>query len=457
MPAPARNGGIGSLLAPMLLVVLGAASGAQDERSPAPRPNVLFIVIDDLNSWVGCLGGHPQTRTPNIDRLAARGTLFTNAHAPAPLCNPSRVAVLTGIAPHRSGIYENTLNFREVSPQAVTLPQRLRSLGYFALGSGKVFHYPDPESWDDTFLPMEARISPEAKGNFTIYRKMWGASVDVPGDQLVDGLVAGWIASTLARPPRQPFFLACGFQRPHVPLVAPAASFARFPLASIELPVTVPDDLDDVPAAAQQMATSHGVAPEGEAREAIQAYLACVSFIDDQVGRVLDALDASPCAGNTIVVLWSDNGFHLGEKQKWRKDTLWEESTHVPLIIVAPRAVRGARCTRAVSLQDLYPTIMELCGLPPVDGLDGQSLVPLLENADAPWDRPVLTTCGYKNHALRSERWRYIRYADGSEELYDHQVDPHEWKNLAAAPECASVKAELARWLPKVDAPDPER
>lgn len=440
------------------------AAQAEQERVPATpsaseHPNVLFFVLDDLNDWIGALGGHPQALTPNIDRLAARGVLFTNAQASAPVCNPSRTAVLTGIAPHRSGLYGQAPNFRDAWPETVTLPQRLRSFGYEALGAGKVFHYADPSSWSAYFPSKEAPTAEDSvslRQLETKWRVAGGysaAAVEAPASSFGDGKVADWVCATLKRPPAQPFFVACGLERPHVPWVAPAASFAKFPLDEVRLPATKSGDLDDVPAAGRAMGDRPAVKPE-QARLSVQAYLACISFVDDLVGQVLDALDASPCAKNTIVVFWSDHGFHLGEKQHWAKQTLWEESTRVPLIVVAPGVLAGQRCARPVSLLDLYPTVMELCGLPIPEGLDGQSLVPLLKDAEAPWERPALTTSGFQSHALRSSRWRYIRYADGSEELYDHELDPNEWTNLAGEARLEPVKAELARWLPKENAAD---
>ena len=454
-----------------LLTFLAVGAGATPspvERAQAEpasaaqtKPNVLFIVLDDLNDWVGCLGGHPQALTPNIDRLAERGVLFTNAQVPAPMCNPSRVAIFTGMAPHRSGLYDQKTRFRDFFPDAVTLPQRLRSHGYGALGGGKVFHlpFPDPVSWDAFYPSKELQVSPDTVPTRPrlILGRLDGAAVEADGASLGDGRVAGWAAETLKQLPQgKPFFLACGIHRPHVPWIAPASHYAKFPLESIQLPARLAGDLEDVPAAALELGTTPK-SDDDEARRAVQAYLACVSYADELVGRVIDALDASPHARNTIVVLWSDNGFHLGEKQNWSKWTLWEESTRVPLIVVAPGGKSGGRSARPVSLQDLYSTILELCGLPLPDGIDGRSLVPLLKDPGAPWDRPALTTSGYGNHALRSERWRYIRYADGTEELYDHEADPNEWKNVAADPRFESVKADLARWLPEEEVPSVER
>ncbi len=255
-----------------------------------------------------------------------------------------------------------------------------------------------------------------------------------------------------------PFFLAAGIYRPHLPMYAPRRYFDMYPPHSITEPAIKVDDLDDLPAAAQQMAASRRgdlelVMDQGKYRELLQAYLASISYCDALVGRLLDALEASPAAGNTIVILWSDHGWHLGEKEHLHKFTLWERSTRVPLVIAAPQVTRaGSRCDRAVSLVDLFPTLNELCSLPPVEGLDGVSLVPLLRNAQRDWDRPALTTHGRGNHSLRLGPWRYTRYADGGEELYDHARDPNEWTNLAAREDLAAVRDDLKRWLPASDA-----
>jgi arylsulfatase A-like enzyme len=433
------------VLALAAAIVLALGAGPQAAESPAPRaatpPDVLLILIDDLNDWVGCLGGNPQAQTPHIDRLAARGMLFTNAHTPAPSCNPARVALFTGLAPHTSGVYDNDTAFRIGMPDALTLPQRLGASGYAAFGAGKVFHhvFADPSSWDDFFPAKELQIPPDSvRGKQApIVRKHGGGPVAAEPEQLGDGKVAAWIAAALAAPARRPFFAAAGFYRPHTPWIAPEVNYARFPLEKIELPPNV--------------------RPERGAREGVRAYLACTSFADDMVGRVLDALDASPRARETIVILCSDNGFHLGEKGLWAKSTLWEESTRVPLIVVAPGVAPGTRCARPVSLIDLLPTVLELCGAPPVAGLDGQSLVPLLRDPERTSGRPALTTLGPGEHTLRSERWRYVRHADGSDELYDHASDPDEERDVSDAPENAAVKAELARWLPASDAPPAPR
>jgi arylsulfatase A-like enzyme len=271
--------------------------------------------------------------------------------------------------------------------------------------------------------------------------------------------VASWGMEFLKGDHGGPFFLACGFFRPHLPWYVPPKYFEMYPADEVTLPNVNENDLDDVPKIGRQMARPEGdhkkVIETDNWRRAVQGYLACISFVDTQIGKVLDALYSSPYAEDTIVVLWGDHGWHLGEKLHWRKFALWEEATHNVFMVVAPGLTRaGGRCSRPVSLLDIYPTLIELCGLPPKEGLEGQSLVPLLRDPAAEWERPVLTTHGRENHSIRSERWRYIRYRDGTEELYDHDNDELEWTNLAGRAEHADVKQELARWLPESNAPD---
>ncbi len=452
-----------SLAGMCAMTLSGCATTAQRTARAGRPPNVLFIGIDDLNDWVGCLGGHPDTRTPHLDRLAGRGTLFTRAYCAAPTCNPSRAALLTGIRPSTSGIYRNNQPMR-LSPvlrDAVTLPQHFRAAGYHAIGAGKIIHDPDPQSWDD-YWPSPTMNRPQdpvptsqpagSKGDFT-----WGA-LDHPVRDMGDHQVADWVIEQLNRKHAQPLFLGCGFFRPHLPWHVPGAYFDRFPLEQVTLPTVKEDDLDDVPPAGRERvfrSDHERITAAGAWRDCVRAYLASISFVDDMVGRVLDAFDRSPLRDNTIIVLWSDHGWHLGQKLHWRKFALWEHATRNLLAVAAPRGVApNARCGAPVNLLDLYPTLVELCGLPSRPQLEGDSLVPLLRHPGAARVRPSLSTYRRGNHALRSQRWRYIRYADGSEELYDHQNDPLEWRNRAADPACTGVKASLARWLPEVDAAD---
>ncbi len=453
------------------LCLLAATSGAEIKR-----PNVLFIAIDDLNDWVGKLGGHPQTLTPNIDRLADRGVLFANAHCAAPACNPSRASLMTGIAPYRSGVYLNPQPWKPVLADKVTLSQHFMQNGYLAIGSGKIYHgsYPDPTSWN-VYWPSQTKNRPgdpmpkvKSINGLNMAHFDWGP-VDANDTDMGDTKVVDWVIKQIQTRHDKPLFLACGIFRPHLPWYVPRKYFDRFPLENIRLPAHRDDDLDDIPAAGVQMAKPSrdhaAVLKHNQWHAAVRGYLASISYADGQVGRLIDALDASDLARNTIVVLWTDHGWHLGEKKHWRKFALWEEATRTPLIFVAPRGTpglpagtrAGTRIEKPVSLLDIYPTLADLSGLPPRKGLSGQSLVPLMANPNIDWTRPAITTQGRLNHAIRTDRWRYIRYADGEEELYDHQTDPMEYTNLADQPEYKKVKQELSEWLPKENAPNAPR
>ena len=274
-----------------------------------------------------------------------------------------------------------------------------------------------------------------------------------------DFKVSTWAVGELKKEHEKPFFIAYGLFRPHLPWYAPKKYFDLYPVDKIKLPTIDANDLEDVPPLGQRMARPQGdhkkVTESDNWRRAVQGYLASISFADAQLGRVLDALDASPYRGNTVIVLWGDHGWHLGEKLHWRKFTLWEEATKAPLMFVAPGVTKpGGRSHRTVDFMDIYPTLVELCGLPERKELEGKSIVPLLKDPSAEWNRPALTTHGRENHTIRTERWRYIRYRDGGEELYDHDVDPLEWKNLAEDSKYDKVKEELAAWLPKKNVPD---
>jgi len=438
---------------------------AQEQAADSARPNVLFIAIDDLNDWIGCLGGHPDVKTPNMDRLAARGILFTHAYCSAPACNPSRASLLTGILPSTSGVYDNNQPWRPAMPDAVTLPQHFMAHGYHVIGRGKIFHgrYSEAASFHNYISRGSDPVPPvrPANGIPNTAHFDWGP-VDVSDEEMDDRKVVNWTTEQLDQRHDKPFFLACGLFRPHLPWYVPRKYFDMYPLDTITLPNVNENDLDDVPPIGRQMAKPQGdhkkVIETNNWRRAVQGYLASISFTDTNIGRLLDALDKSRYANNTIVVLWGDHGWHLGEKLHWRKFALWEEATHAPLLFVAPGVTKpDGRCKRTVSFIDVYPTLVDLCGLSPKNELEGVSLVPLLENPAAAWDRPAVTTHGRNNHSVRSERWRYIRYRDGTEELYDHQNDPLEWTNLADNTEFAGVKKELASRLPKVNADDAPR
>ncbi|MCC6511403.1 MAG: sulfatase, partial [Pirellulaceae bacterium] len=449
------------------------------------RPNVLMIVVDDMNDWVGCLGGHPDVRTPHIDRLAKRGQLFSNAHCAAPVCNASRVAVMTGRRPSSTDVYANNVVWHNALPQINTIPAHFKRNGYHVAGGGKLYHHSPgfnrPSDWHTYFdqvfdSPYQNHLAqggqassfewprPFPLNQLPSVRAMqkpplnpgefdWGA-LDRDDLAMGDGQMIRWAIRYLQQPPSQPFFLSAGIFRPHLPFYAPRQYFERYPADAIELPIMREDDVADLPPAGQKMAASRRgdfqlIMNSGKHRELVQAYLASISYADALIGQLLDALDASPAAKNTIVVLWSDHGWHLGEKQHLHKFTLWERSTRVPFIVVAPGVTSPAsQSSRPVGLVDLFPTLVDLCQLPSVEGLDGTSLMPLLRNPTQPWHRPAVTTQGRGNHAVRSERYRYIRYADGGEELYDHQADPHEWHNLAKLPDMAAIKEDLAKFLP---------
>jgi arylsulfatase A-like enzyme len=438
----------------------GAAAGAR---------NVLFIAIDDLNDWVGCLGGHPDVQTPHLDRLASQGVLFTNAYCAAPACNPSRAALMTGILPSTSGVYHNSQPWRKsaVLASAVTLPQHFRAAGYRAMGSGKIYHggFPDPPSWDE-YWPSQTQNKPPdpvpanrpVNGIPNTAHFDWGP-LEAEAEQMGDWQVADWVTGKLREDQAQPFFLACGFFRPHLPWYVPRRFFELYPEDEIALPNVNDEDLSDVPEAGRRMARPDGdhrrVLAHGQWRKAVRGYLASISFVDECVGRVMAALDSGPHRDDTVVVLWSDHGWHLGEKLHWRKFALWEEATHNVLMFRVPGVTAaGGRCDWPVGLIDIYPTLVEICGLAPRPELEGASLMPLLRNPRGAWERPALTTHGRNNHSVRSLHWRYIRYGDGAEELYDHRVDPLEWRNLAGAEAHAGVISDLRRWLPEVNAAD---
>jgi arylsulfatase A-like enzyme len=455
----------------MLLLVLTTILAA---TLHAAKPNVLFIAVDDLNDWIGCLGGHPQARTPNLDQLAKRGVLFTRAYCAAPACNPSRASLMTGILPSTSGVYHNSQPWRPAMPGAVTLPQHFTKHGYWSAGAGKIYHgsFPDPASWQ-AYYPSQKRNKPPdpapaqrpVNGIPKTRHFDWGP-VAKPASAMGDYKVADWVIGQLKRKHDQPFFLACGIYRPHLPWYVPQKYFDLFNETEIQLPPTLKDDLKDVPAAGVRIARPQGdhakVTQHNQWKKAVHGYLASIAFADEQVGRVLDALEKSTHAANTIIVLWTDHGWHLGEKQHWRKFTLWERATRTPVMFVVPKGITktlaagtmaGTRINTPVGLIDLYPTLIDLCDLGENKALEGDSLVPLLANPKTKWDRPALTTYGRNNHALRTPRWRYIRYADGSEELYDHAADPNEWTNVAAKPEHAALKRELAKAFPKKNVP----
>ena len=433
-------------------VVAGLLSSPADAADS--KPNVLFIAIDDLRDWVGFLGD-TQTKTPNMDRLAGRGMKFTRSYCAAPVCNPSRTALLTGMRPGATGVYNNNIDWREVVPEnIVTLPLHFKNNGYFVAGAGKITHdsFKRRSDWDE-YLDKAGGVKDDVGGVDGI---RFGA-IDADDDEMPDAKSVQYISEYLAKKHDKPFFLACGFKKPHMPFSVPKKYFDKFPLDRIKLPEVKADDLKDIPPAGIKMAKPDGdhaaIIKSGRWKEAVQAYLATISFMDTMLGRLLDNFDRSPHRDNTIIVLWSDHGWHLGEKEHWRKFALWEEATRAPLIWSVPNLTpTGSTCERPVDFMHIYPTLCDLCGLPTPKHLQGRSIRSLLKDPKAEWSQPAITTHEFKNHAVRTERWRFIRYANGDEELYDHDADPHEWTNLASDPKLATVKSELAKLLPTENA-----
>jgi arylsulfatase A-like enzyme len=442
-------------------------------QAMADQPNVLLIAIDDLNDWVGPLKGHPQVQTPHMDRLAARGTTFLNAHCQSPLCNSSRTSLLTGRRPSTTGIYGLAPWFRNVErlKDYVTLPQHFKAAGYQTLTTGKIYHggYPPRKQraaeFDEWGPGAGVGARPKEKlvttpmGNHPLVD--WGVFPHKDEDK-GDWKVASWAVDRLTELPKReekkPFFLACGFFLPHVPCYATQKWFDLYPNADLQLPPILQTDRKDTPDFSWYL---HWTLPEprlswlqetGQLKPLVRAYLASISFVDSQVGRVLDALEASGEMDNTIIVLWSDHGWHLGEKAISGKNSLWERSTRVPLIFAGPGVAADAKCNKPAELLDLYPTLAEMCGLPKQRQLEGHSLVPQLKDANAAREWPAITTHNADNHGVRSERYRYIRYADGSEELYDMQKDPNEWKNMIPYGHDDIVK-QHRKWLPPASAP----
>lgn len=464
------------------------------------RPNVLFLAIDDLNDWVGAAGGHSQAKTPNLDRLISQSVFFRNAHTAAPVCSASRHALLSGLRPSTTGWYTNSSkdrgDYERILGDTVPLPTHFKRSGYKTMAAGKIFHRGTSDVdgydyWDETrptykwpsWLAERGHgYQGKSGGHFhpfppdggAIYQKYqegvsgqslcWGAleDDDMPPEGMPDEQVADWAVERLKQEHDKPFFLAVGFVRPHVPYTAPKEFFDLYPLESVVMPAVPPDEMDDIPLLGKAMAL--GTLQGGDHRnvldigpnywrEMVRAYLACVTFVDAQAGKVLRALADSPYADNTIVVFWSDHGQHLGEKRHWRKQALWEESTRVPLAIRLPKSANGGQSSsQAVSLLDIYPTLLDLIDLPAVKGLEGRSLLPLLENPSARRVEPAVTTWYYNNHSVRGPNFRYIRYRDGTEELYDHRSDPGEHRNLAADSKYEAVRARLAAYLPKKNA-----
>ena len=454
-----------SLTKPCLLFVLLASLTFSHA---ADKPNVLMIAIDDQNDWIGYMGGHPNALTPTIDALAAVGTAFTNAHCQSPLCNPSRTSLMLSKRPGSTGIYGLKPWFREVPELAEleSLPQYFMRNGYKTYTAGKVYHggygRQSPKEWDVVGPGASGKPFPKKKLVDTPQpHKLvdWGVFPHKDEDK-GDWKVASWTVEQLENLPEdEPFFMACGFFLPHVPCYATQKWFDLHPESETALPLIKRDDRKDTPRFSWYL---HWKLPEprlefledaNEWMNLTRSYLACTTFVDSQVKRVLDALDKSGQRDNTIIVLWSDHGWHIGEKEITGKNTLWDDGTRVPLIFAGPGIEAGQICAEPAELLDIYPTLGQLCSFPKKDGLEGLSLVPQLEDAASEREHPAITTHNAGNHGVRSRDWRYIVYADGSEELYDMVNDPNEWTNLAGDTKYAEVILEHRKFVPKNDLP----
>ncbi|QDU61901.1 Choline-sulfatase [Planctomycetes bacterium Pan216] len=445
---------------------------APSSRAGEPEWNVLFVAADDLGNVLG--KSRPEgLRTPNLDRLAKRGTFFERAYCQIPLCNPSRASVMTGLRPDATTVYDLDRHFRDQLRDAVTLPQLFRQHGWFAARVGKIYHYDVPRgigtnglddkpSWDLVVNPKGRDVTEEAKiTNPTPHKPVSAAmswlAAGGSDDEQTDGMIATEAIRLLENLADRPFFLGVGFFRPHTPYVAPKKYFNMYPLESIRLPDIPSDDRDDIP----QAAIPHNIPkpnyglPDEDLRKSLQAYYASVSFLDAQIGRVLDAVDRLGLRERTIVVFWSDHGYHLGEHGLWQKRTLFDESARSPLIIDWPAAKsHGVPCQRVVEFVDIYPTVVDLVGLSIPEDLDGRSLRPLLEDPERTWDGVAFTQIlrpgkqkPIMGRAVTTDRWRYAEWEEGRQgrELYDHETDPRELTNLADAPEHQNKTKRLRR------------
>lgn len=465
------------LFVPAAVAALCAWLCAPPEGAAAARRNVLFIMADDLNNLVGCYGD-PLAKTPNLDRLAARGVRFERAYCQFPLCGPSRNSMLTGLYPDTTGILANQQIFRQTIPSHLSLPHAFRRAGYFAARLGKLYHYnvpssigtdghDDPASWELELNPAGVDRLEEEPNIFSLIVGQYGGTLSWyasprPDGQHTDGLLARdteWVLERCARQPDRPFFVALGFFRPHTPYVSPKKYFDLHPVEKMPVVQGVEEDQADLPRAAlMSHKAEHGQLTDDLRRQARQAYNASISFMDAQVGRVLDALDRLGLATNTIIVFTSDHGYHMGEHGLWQKMSLFEESARVPLFIVAPGVVKpGSVVKTPVGLIDLYPTLAVLCGVEAPKNLQGQSLVPMLKNPETIGRGWALTQVTRRpgqgrqffGYTLRTARWRYTEWDEGREgrELYDHDADPKELTNLAEKPEHAATVAELSAQL----------
>jgi arylsulfatase A-like enzyme len=463
------------------LVGLGTTFNHLPLSAKTKKMNVIFIAIDDLNDWIGCFGGNPQVKTPHMDKLAYKngGMVMYKNYCAAAVCCPSRAATMWGILPSKSGVYGNANNPGKspVLKDKLTLPQYFSKHGYFSTSMGKIFHKHgkgkgdalDEGEWAfDKWYPTSgggkgpAGSKPYNQlpliGNEKSKKKAfafdWGM-MEAKDEETKDYKTGLWAADVLKEDHKKPFFMAVGISRPHLPWYVPKKYFDMYPLKDVKVPEFHLDDLDDIltPEGKKKFAPSNDflrVQKAGKFKEATQAYLASVSYADACVGVVLDQLNKSKYKDNTSVVIWGDHGWFLGEKLKYRKTHLWEESARCPLIVKVPAMTKSkSKCMRVTNLIDLYPTLIELCGLPAKKDLDGRSFLPLLKDHKKEWPFPTLTAFGHGRTSVRDERYAYMNYGDGTEEFYDHNKDPMEYKNQVKNPEYKKIKEKLKKYIPK--------
>jgi len=445
-----------------IVIFLGVAISCTQKESNPKQPNVLMICVDDLNNWLGCTNGHPNAITPNMDKLASQGVLFANAHCQAPICGPSRASIMTGLRPSTTGIYgqisdENIRKVGDLTKDILFLPEYFMNKGYYSMGKGKIFHGFAPEGVFNEAAGREKGFGPKPEKHFNWDKKGtstdWGAFPETDAE-MPDYRTAKWAVEKLQADYEKPFFLVAGFVRPHVPWYVPQKWFDMHPIENIETPAYKSDDFDDLPAISKEihempmMPTRDWAIETGQWKDIVQAYLACVTFVDYYIGEVLNALEKSKYKDNTVVILWSDHGYQLGEKQTFAKHALWHKATNAPLIISGPGITENVTCNSAVEMLDIYPTLIDLCGLPSYEKNEGRSLKPLLEKAAGERKNFAITTYGRNNHAVVAEEFRYIKYEDGSEELYNRNEDAEEWNNIANDAGNYNVKSELAKFLP---------
>lgn len=436
------------------------------QKLTTEKPNVLMIVLDDMNDWTDLFDEANPIKLPQMKKLADRGAFFTKAYCSSPACNPSRSSVMTGLRPHNTGVYGNASDWRAATKGHKTLQKYFKDKGYYVGGTGKIFHhhldwaFHDNASFNEFLMMSINEPYPDKKLNqlpeYGSRNTDWGVwPPDVK--QTADYKSMEYAKEFLNRHHDQPFFLNVGIYKPHSPFFAPASYFDLYPVSSLQMPECPEDDMKDIPSGAKSMLADSDWFWTGMQKslkthpdswkDMVRAYQACASFADDMVGKVIDALDQSAYKDNTVIILWSDHGFHLGEKQHFEKFALWEKTNHIPFIVVAPGVTKpGMKIDHPVDMMAIYPTLTELAGLDK-PAVDGKSLLPLLKNQRVDLG-PALQTYGKDNHAIRTARWRYIHYADGTEELYDHSKDNGEFINLAAQGDYRRLMDSLRTFMP---------